>query len=58
MSVITDMSLKTALQKYFGFDSFKGTQEEVIKTLKVVLNINIFATIICPYQEIFKNIED
>ena len=33
MSVITDMSLKTALQKYFGFDSFKGTQEEVIKSI-------------------------
>ena len=33
MSVITDMSLRTALQKYFGFDSFKGSQEDVIKSI-------------------------
>jgi len=33
MSVITDISLNTALQKFFGFNSFKGNQEEVIKSI-------------------------
>lgn len=33
MDTETQISPKAALQKYFGFDSFKGEQEEIIKTL-------------------------
>ncbi|MCB0849420.1 MAG: DEAD/DEAH box helicase, partial [Bacteroidetes bacterium] len=29
----TDIRLKDALYKYFGFDSFKGDQEEIIQTV-------------------------
>lgn len=33
MQVNTDMSLREALQENFGFDNFKGEQEEIIKSL-------------------------
>lgn len=29
----TDVDLKSALKKYFGFDQFKGLQEEVVKSI-------------------------
>ncbi|MCB9234587.1 MAG: DNA helicase RecQ [Bacteroidia bacterium] len=33
MEVLTDINLKGALKKYFGFDEFRGKQEAVIKNL-------------------------
>ncbi|MBC8045981.1 MAG: DNA helicase RecQ [Fimbriimonadaceae bacterium] len=33
MQIETDMSLKESLQEYFGFDGFKGKQEEIITSL-------------------------
>ena len=29
-TIATQLSLKESLQEYFGFDKFKGTQEEII----------------------------
>jgi ATP-dependent DNA helicase RecQ len=33
MTVVTQETLQEALQKYFGFDAFKGTQEAIINNL-------------------------
>ena len=33
MQIDTDMSLQEALQEYFGFNKFKGNQEEIISSL-------------------------
>ena len=30
---VVEQSIKTSLQKYFGFSSFKGEQQEVIQNL-------------------------